>query len=146
MSGPRGSVGNFVDRLLAAVDRGEVELRFNLIALNTPRRPTYSARDNNVWFFGAAGIAVAAFWWLDWAWALVVAIAGFGIFLSIGRKWIFARAQQRAERLLRSDATSMLDFWRNEMVMLHHVPSGTDCVPPDGEWRAFIREHLLIGR
>ena len=146
MSQPRGSVGNYVDRLLAAVDSGEVELRFDLIALNSPGRPTYSAFDNVVWLGGASVVAGAAFLWFDWIAALVIAIVAFGLSLSVGRKWIFARAVARARDLLRHDASLMLDFWRDQMVMLHHVPSGTDCAPPDGNWRDFIREHLLIGR
>jgi|GEM_PF-5136134 hypothetical protein len=143
MAAPRGSLGNYVDRLLAELDAGRLELRFNTIGLNTPGRPTYSSLDNNLVSF--VPLLIAVFFGLVFGWLIGLSVAAAGILFSItlGRRWVFSRAQARAFALLRNDETAMLSFWEDRLFALRAVASGAECLPPDGDWRAFIREQSV---
>ena len=143
MAEPRGSLGNYVDRLLAEVDSGRLELRFNLIGLNTPGQPTYSALNKNLAFLVpllAAGICGVG---LGWQIGLIAAAIGLLLFMTVGRRWVLSRAKARAVEILRADETTVLDFWQQRLFALHAVSSGAECLPPEGDWRAFIREQFL---
>jgi len=130
-----------ISLLLAAIHDGVMEIRFDMVELNTPGRPTHSYRDN--WLvmgapFGFALLFLPVAWWL----ALGFLLTGFAYVARFGRPWILARCMKRAMALLEQDHRNFNPGWREGLFMLIHVPSGEECRARNPDVRAFIRHHL----
>jgi len=131
-------------RLVRAIAEAAIVPRFRMSLLIAPLSPAASPRDL-VLAVGASGLIFLAPGYVGSAGYTAPVVAGMGLVALFWGRWYWQRVKQRCLRLIEADAAGVDRLWRLGALEFRHGRGefAAECHSPTGDWRAFVRRHLL---
>lgn len=131
-------------RLVDALNRGDLQLGFRFNALIAPSSPAFRLGEA-LFLIGVLAALALVPQFVGVAGYSNVVLAGLAMVGLVWGRWLWQRIKHRATKLGIESLENWEALWRRGAFEL--APAGRRrgdvCIAPTGDWRAFVRRHLI---